>query len=56
MRCELSKELNSCPYYDCENGLCCKAADEQRCAFQESKKQKTKVLERKERWYEKYYK
>lgn len=54
MKCILSEDINTCPFYDSETMKC---NNEDNCSFQEDittygEEQYT----RKERWYEKYYK
>lgn len=49
MKCEFNETANKCPFLERKTGKC---SNENRCNFQEVKK----VLpEKKEKWYEKYY-
>ena len=43
-KCNLSKEINTCPFCDIKNMICNK--EDTKCAFQK----------REEKWFEKYYK
>lgn len=55
VKCTLSKDINNCPFCDKEKMECHK--DDTNCAFRrEYKEEPTAKYERKERWYEKYYK
>ena len=54
MKCTLSKDINTCPFCDKEN-MKCKNVNS--CSFQEKTEvQDERQYNRKERWYEKYYK
>ena len=53
MKCLLEPDINQCPHFMQENGTCA-LGSEGKCSFQEQTKQPKP--ERKERWYEKYYK
>ena len=53
MKCELSLDINTCPFYDATNREC---KNNDKCSFQECGEEKSKEkYTRKERWYEKYY-
>lgn len=51
-KCNLSKEINTCPFCNIENMICNK--EDTKCAFQE--KEKVKTDKKEEKWFEKYYK
>lgn len=51
-KCNLSKEINTCPFCDIENMICNKK--DTKCAFQERERVKADIKE--EKWFEKYYK
>ena len=50
--CELPMDVNSCPLYDKEKKIC---NNENKCSFQKSDERVINKYERKERWYEQYY-
>ena len=53
MKCELSLDINTCPFFDITNRGC---KNNDKCSFQECGEEKSKEkYTRKERWYEKYY-
>ena len=52
MLCELPMDVNSCPLYDKEKKIC---NNENKCSFQKSEERVINKYERKERWYEQYY-
>ena len=53
MKCELSLDINSCPFFNITNREC---KNNDKCSFQECGEEKSKEkYTRKERWYEKYY-
>lgn len=52
-KCNLDRDINECPYYDKEKEIC---INENTCSFQVSDEEIVEKYERKERWYEKYYK
>ena len=50
MKCELSLDINTCPFYDATNREC---KNNDKCSFQEHESEKSKEMYiRKERWYE----
>lgn len=59
-KCTLATDLNSCPFHkvvlmDGEEKTICENPDYESCGYYEKPPEK-KVYERKERWYEKYWK
>ena len=55
MKCNLSEDINKCPFYNKDDKSCSNRKNN-KCSFlvKEIKKQET-GYERKPRWYEKYY-
>lgn len=54
MKCTLPKYLNDCQFFNEENSSCYNP--ECLCAFQEEMIEKSREKEKKEKWFEKYYK
>ena len=55
MKCMLDSDLNQCPYYVRDRQSCSREKEAGTCTFQEPDEPSKPVYERKERWYEKYY-
>ena len=56
MKCMLEPDINQCPYYVRDQQRCARE-EAGTCTFQEPEEEPAKPgYERKERWYDKYYK
>lgn len=53
MKCSLAEDINKCPFYEKKSMSC---MNEKHCTYQYEDSKENNLYERKERWYEKYYK